>query len=149
MNYIGRIFNNKWTWLVIAIIGFLAFTAELYLQKKFIREHPLSFTVIDQAGPIIERRQFKGGSELITQQWIRIQYDSTKAIHDFPVENPFAAKSFAMNGNYTWSKPLITVYDKAGYEYPWYISAGCAVLTIIGTLLSALVFFLASVIFRD
>ena len=133
----------------MAIVGGLAYTAELYLQNKFIKEHPLSFTVIDQAGPVIERRQFKGGSELITQQWIRIQYDSTKAIHDFALENPFAAKSFAINCNYTWSKPLIGVYDNAGYEYPWYISAGCIVLTLIGTFLSALVFFLATVIFRS
>lgn len=149
MNHINRIFNNKWTYLVIAILGGLAFTAELYLQKKFIREHPLSFTVIDQAGPVIERRQFKGGSELITQQWIRIQYDSTKAIHDFPVENPFTAKSFAINGNYTWSKPLITEYDKAGYEYPWYISAECVILTLIVALFSGAVYGIGTLVFRD
>ena len=149
MNYISRIFNNGLTWFVMTIIGALALAFEIHLQHKFIKEHPLSFTVIDQAGPVIERRHFKGGSELITQQWIRIQYDSTKAIHDFAIENPFAAKSFAINGNYTWSDPMIGTYDKAGYESPWYISAGFSILTLIFALLCGIVFGIGSLVFRD
>jgi hypothetical protein len=127
----------------------VAFAIELYLQSNFIKSHPLSFTVIDQAGPVIERRQYKGGSELITQQWIRIQYDSTKAIHDFALENPFAAKSFELNGNYTWGAPLMRNYDDARYEYPWYISAECAVATVILSMFSLIVFLIGTTVFRN
>ena len=142
MNIFNRILNNVWTYLVLCLMGFTAFGVELHLQDNFAKSHPLSFTVIDQAGPVIERRSYKGGSELITNNWIIIKYDSTNVIHDFALQNPFYAKSFALNGNYTWSKPSMRDYDNAKYEYPWYISHECIVLTVILSMFIMVVFFI-------
>jgi hypothetical protein len=118
-----NIFNSKWTYLVLALIGAVGFVYALLEGDDYIKEHPLYFTVIDKTEPIIARKQYKGSSELFTQQWIRIRYDLTNVTYDFDVENPFIAKSYVIGGHYTWEKPLIRNYSDAKYEYPWYISS--------------------------